>query len=136
MRIRDVMSSPVVAITADASPAEAAAVMREHGFTTLPVLDRHGRLLGLVTEADLARSYFASQTGRGSTPEDGVLLAGERTVADLMAPHATAVGPDDEVPVVAAVMLEAGRRCVPVVAGGQVVGIVSWRDLVALLTHR
>ncbi|WP_199432259.1 CBS domain-containing protein [Qaidamihabitans albus] len=134
--IRDVMSSPVVAITADASPAEAAGLMREAGFTTLPVLDENGQLAGLVTEADLARAYFASPARRASTPEDGVLLSGGRTVGALMRAPATSVTSDSTVPEAAAVLLDSHQRCLPVVDGGRMVGIVSWRDIVGLLARR
>ncbi|PRX45203.1 CBS domain protein [Prauserella shujinwangii] len=103
---------------------------------TLPVLDERNRLVGLVTEADLAASYFSSPARRPTTPGDGAMMRGTRTVADLMHTSVTTVTSDSSIPDAAAVMLGARQRCVPVVDGGLVVGIVSWRDLVTLLTSR
>ena len=58
MRARDIMSSPVVTVTPDMTVKYAANLLSAHGFTALPVLDDDGRLVGVVTEADLVRDRF------------------------------------------------------------------------------
>ena len=55
--VRDLMSSPPITISNAATVQEAARVMIHSGVKRLPVLDQDGRLVGLVTRADLIRSY-------------------------------------------------------------------------------
>ncbi len=59
MEVRRVMSSPVVAIDEDADITEAASQMLHEGIARLPVL-RDGRLVGIVTRADIIRGIGAS----------------------------------------------------------------------------
>ncbi|HET6501934.1 MAG TPA: CBS domain-containing protein [Amycolatopsis sp.] len=56
-RAGEVMSSPAITIAADAAVVEAARRMVRHGVKRLPVLDRHGKLVGLVSRADLVRAF-------------------------------------------------------------------------------
>ncbi len=63
VQVRRVMSSPVVAIDEDADIADAAAQMLHEGIARLPVL-RDGRLVGIVTRADIVR-------GIGMSSEEG-----------------------------------------------------------------
>jgi len=136
MRVRELMSSPITAVTADAPLSEAADVMATRGYTTLPVLDRDGTVIGVVTEQDLARAHLAPPGPGATTPDDGVLLRGSRTVADVMTTPAPCVSADDDISSAALVMLDADQRCVLAVHNGQAVGIVSWRDLLRALTSR
>ena len=55
--VRELMSSPAITITDAATVQEAARVMIHHGVKRLPVVDHKGKLAGLVTRADLIRSY-------------------------------------------------------------------------------
>jgi CBS domain-containing protein len=57
---RDVMSSPVIGIVPDADVSVAATRMLDHKINRLPVIDHHGRLLGIVTRADLIRGLAAA----------------------------------------------------------------------------
>jgi CBS domain-containing protein len=53
----DLMSEPAIVIRPTASIAVAAALMSEHGVKRLPVVDGEGRLVGVVSRADLVRLY-------------------------------------------------------------------------------
>lgn len=53
MRVRDVMSSPVVTVTADAPLKDVITTLLDHTITGAPVVDAEGRLEGIITEADL-----------------------------------------------------------------------------------
>src|SRR6266545_2514074 len=52
MRIKDVMTSPVVTVTPTTRLKQAAALLVRHGFNAVPVVDE-GDLVGIVSEADL-----------------------------------------------------------------------------------
>jgi CBS domain-containing protein len=58
-RVGDVMTTGVIAISPDATVAEMASLMAQHGIKRLPVLDEAGRLLGIVTRANLLRALTA-----------------------------------------------------------------------------
>lgn len=55
--VGDAMTAPAVTIVPYASVASAASRMIEHGVNRLPVVDGRGRLVGIVTRADLVRAF-------------------------------------------------------------------------------
>lgn len=56
----DVMTSPAITITADATVSEAAREMLKNGVKRLPVVDRSGQLVGIVSRVDLVRVFAHS----------------------------------------------------------------------------
>ena len=135
MQARDIMSSPVVSVTPDMTVKYAANLLSAHGFTALPVLDADGRLIGVVTEADLLRDRF---------PRDARYRQGEDTVADdppagtvggVMTTPAVGMGAGTDVVDLVRVLLEDRIRSMPIVDGAHVVGIVTRRDLVQALAR-
>lgn len=54
MKVRDAMSPSVVTVRPDASILEASELMLNHDIGGLPVVDRQGRLVGIVTERDFS----------------------------------------------------------------------------------
>ena len=55
MRVRDVMSHPVITVAPTTEAAIAARVLYSHGFTALPVVD-DGRLVGIVSIGDVVKN--------------------------------------------------------------------------------
>ncbi len=53
--VRDIMSTPVVTVSATASIKQAADLMSDYGIGKLPVIDESGGLVGVVTSVELAR---------------------------------------------------------------------------------
>ncbi|WP_086851615.1 CBS domain-containing protein [Amycolatopsis kentuckyensis] len=132
MRARDIMTTPTFALTPSATLEEAAEVMTGHGFTTLPVVDADGRLLGLLSEADILRAQVPP-----GDPDTGVLLGGgPRTAGSVMRQEGLAVPGDLEVREVARLMTDADVRSTPVVDGGHVVGMVTFRDVLRATAGR
>ncbi|GAB3147620.1 CBS domain-containing protein [Amycolatopsis sp. NPDC004378] len=129
MRARDIMSTPTFALSPSASLGEAAAMMTAHGFTTMPVVDADGRLLGLLSEVDILRAPVPP-----GDPDTGVMVDGGRhTAGSVMRTSGLAVPADAEVRELARLMTDAGVRSAPVVEGGRVVGMVTFQDV---LRHR
>ena len=54
----DLMSSPAVTVSSDASLMAAAKMMDQERVKRLPVVDEHGRLIGIVSRRDLLRVYL------------------------------------------------------------------------------
>ncbi|GAB2813788.1 CBS domain-containing protein [Lentzea nigeriaca] len=122
MRARDIMTSPAITVTPEVPVRGAAALLVSHGFTALPVVDGDKRLIGIVTEADLLRNGYVDET-RGST------------VGDVMTTPAFAMDGGAQAEVLARVMLDDRVRCVPIVDGSKVLGVVTRRDLVRALAR-
>jgi CBS-domain-containing membrane protein len=57
-RARDFMSTPVATVAPGASLSGAARLLHRHGVRHLPVVDHHGRLVGIVTRRDLLRVFL------------------------------------------------------------------------------
>lgn len=67
------MTAPAITVSSDRRIAEAAALMTARGVNRLPVVD-DGRLVGIVTRADLVRAYVRSDDDLARTIRDEVLL--------------------------------------------------------------
>ncbi|NKQ59289.1 CBS domain-containing protein [Amycolatopsis sp. K13G38] len=115
LRLGDIMSTPVIALTPTATVDEAITLMLMRGYTTLPVVAEDGHLLGMVTEFEVGLARF----GDG---ESG-------PVSTIMKRPPVAVSVGGELRAVAAAMADSRTRCLPVTDGARVVGMVSWRDL-------
>jgi CBS domain-containing protein len=131
MRAQDVMSGPVVTARPDQPVKEIAALLATRGFTSAPVVDDDGHLVGMVTEADVLRDRIPPDA-RTRIWQDILPTARPATfVAEVMTTPAVAVTPGADVCEIARMMLDDHVRAVPVVDGGRgVVGIVTRRDLV------
>ena len=65
----DVMSTRAVTVSSKASVVEAAELMLAHRISGLPVVDDFGRLVGVISEADLLRRPEIGTQGVGLDPE-------------------------------------------------------------------
>jgi len=57
VKLKDAMSSPLKAIDTSSTVQDAALAMKENNIKRLPVLDKSGKLVGIVSEGDLLRVY-------------------------------------------------------------------------------
>ncbi|MGW4490017.1 CBS domain-containing protein [Amycolatopsis sp. NPDC004368] len=120
------MATPVIAVTPSASLAEVAAVMTEHGFTTLPVVDQAGKPIGLVSEVDLVPAGFSRDPVAAGDPDAGAVLGRHRTVATVM--RSPRLG--------RARKSRSGRTGPPHERCGRVLPVVDNRILVGMVTFR
>jgi CBS domain-containing protein len=131
-RVRDVMRTSAVAVERRTPAREIARLMSEHRVSAVPVLAGRGRVLGVVSEADLLRSrarrraLLARLSGR-SGRRDG------DTAAELMTSPAITVHPDAPLAAAARLMDQRRLRMLPVVnPAGDLVGVVSRRNLLSI----
>lgn len=122
MKIRQVMSHPAVTVEAGAPSTEAAQLLIANGFTALPVVDSDGRLIGIVTEADLLSHSLAGAGARQRHHGPG-------TVESVMTSPVESLTPGCLTSDAARMMVDERIRCLPVVDGIRVVGVVTRRDL-------
>ena len=116
--IADVMTKDVVTLSSDSTVSDAAQVMVRGGFGSVVVV--HGRmLLGILTERDVLRA---------AASEDDLRSA---SVERWMTPDPDTSEPDLDTEEAAGLMLSRGYRHLPVVLDGDLVGMVSLRDVLS-----
>lgn len=118
MRIEGLYRPDVITADAGESLTAVAHRMREYEIGSLAILS-DDRIVGIVTERDLVRALAERATP--DTP-----------VAWFANPAPSCVGPHEDSAAVARRMLELGVRHLPVVGDGEVLGMLSMRDLLAL----
>ncbi|MEU9020370.1 CBS domain-containing protein [Actinomadura sp. NPDC048394] len=136
MLVREAMTAPAVAIAPSATVRQAMRVLLEHDVTALPVADRTGRLLGIVSEMDLLLGAFEADPRAFARPPSGGPSAPEpRTVEQVMTRDVRTARPTTDVAELAEMMPRTRIKSVPVVDGPAIVGVISRRDLIAALAR-
>jgi CBS domain-containing protein len=135
MWVQDIMSRPVVTVRAAASAEEAIALLSSHRVTVLPVLDDTDRLVGVISEVDLLTLLLASDPRSHLAYGDTEALIHSRLVKDLMTPDPEVTVEHADVVNVAHQFCRHARKCLPVVRGHEVVGVISRSDVVRALAR-
>jgi len=133
--VKDVMTAEVVAVRRDATFKELAAVLRRYRVSALPVVDDAGRVIGVVSEADLLAKEALADPGVMAEVlhRKDVRKAEGLTAGDLMTSPPVTAAPEDQVEQAARMMHFMRVKRLPVVnSGGQLVGIVSRSDVLAV----
>lgn len=136
MLIQELMTAPAVTVADDAPITTALRLLDTERITALPVLDRKGTLVGIVSEADLV--------GDADLITDGVPIAAVRTsgklpvrrVSEVMTHLVVTVRPDDDLDTAIDLMRTTMMKSLPVVDHQKVVGMISRSDIIHLLAGR
>ena len=144
----DIMTSPVVTVSPEASMAEIATVLADKHISAVPVCDKDGTLAGIVSEADVVRPFRESVRQRRDwwlgLLSEGDTLSQEfldymrldtRSAKDVMVRHVITADPSATVPQLAELMTVHGVKRIPILRNAKVVGMVSRSDLVAALAR-
>jgi acetoin utilization protein AcuB len=122
------MSSPVVTVTPDTPFQVALKTMHEHKFRRLPVVDKHGRLAGIVSERDLLHAS-PSPASSLSVWEMNYLLA-KLTVQQVMTRAIIITSPETPIEHAASLMVANKIGGLPVVdENDHVVGVITETDI-------
>jgi CBS domain-containing protein len=140
----DVMSAHPVSVTRSTSFKELAARLFELRVSGFPVVGDDGRVVGVVSEADMLAKEAMEDGYRGwpgrvaaTTHRTERRKAGGVTAGDLMTSPAVTVAADDTVEHAAALMYTRGLKRLPVVdAAGRLVGIISRVDVLAVFDRQ
>ncbi|MBA0126896.1 CBS domain-containing protein [Haloechinothrix sp. YIM 98757] len=124
MKARELMTSPAIRVRESTPAREATALLTEHAFASLPVVDEHDRVVGIFTEYEALRDFGGTASGA------------ERAVGSVMTAPVEVVTLETDVSEVAKHMLADRLRCIPVVDDDQLVGVISRRDLLRTLVRR
>ncbi|MBZ9594007.1 CBS domain-containing protein [Streptomyces yangpuensis] len=129
--VSDVMTHTAVAIGREASYKEIVELMHEWKVSAVPVLEGEGRVVGVVSEADLLpKEEFRREEPHLPDQLEEASKAGGVLAEDLMSSPAVTVHPDATIAEAARIMARKHVKRLPVVNGvGMLEGVVSRSDL-------
>ena len=144
MNVRDLMTSPVITITADSTVEEAAQLMLERATSCHPVLDDQGQMVGILTHTDFGfhrkflpmADHLYTLMGswvRPETLEQVAKAVSSKRVREVMSHPIVTVQEDAPIAEVADLMLQKSISRVPVVRGKELIGTVTRHDFVKLM---
>jgi acetoin utilization protein AcuB len=126
MYVSDWMTKKVYTINADDYLSDAVLLMRERGIKHVPVL-KNGKLKGIVSDRDI-KEYSPSKATSLDIYELHYLLAKTR-IREIMETGVITTTADTPVEEAAMLMLDDNIGCLPVLEGGELIGIISDRDI-------
>jgi CBS domain-containing protein len=146
--VREIMDASPASVAVDASVEDVVRTLRDNELPGVPVVDGDGRLVGIVTEADLVLpddqgdlhiphyinlfggTVFLEPLGRF---ERRLRKAFASSAADMMTRDPDTVSPDTTVREAARLVHESGHNRLPVVEDGRLAGVVTRVDLLGAL---
>jgi CBS-domain-containing membrane protein len=146
MKARDVMVAPVITVKPYTSVRELAQVLLNNHISAVPVVDDQGKLVGIVSEGDLVRRAEAGTQRR--RPWWLLMMTGEETLAqeyvkahagkvgDIMVRDVVTAAADASLDEIATLMERNSIKRVPIMTGGQLVGIVSRANLIQAVASK
>ncbi len=151
--VADVMSPSPVTIGPGASLYDALVLMRSHDITGLPVVDEAGRVLGVVSQHDLARTLSVPVNLSGVKGLLDILMVAIRdqpadllaklrqtleevSVEEAMSRPPFVVAAEAPLELAMEAMTQNALHRLPVVRSGRLVGIVTPTDLISAALRR
>jgi len=127
MLVKDRMSHPVITITPQASLDDAASLMATDRVSRLPVVDKRGKLVGIISEKQIL-SYSPSK----ATLLDAYEIQGVMNripVEKVMTRDVITITADTPIEEAARIMVDNEISGIPVLSGGSLVGMIAETDL-------
>ncbi|UCE43492.1 MAG: CBS domain-containing protein [Candidatus Bathyarchaeota archaeon] len=121
MLVKDIMSSPVFTLDEDATVNEVAQLMEEHELGCIIVASKEGKPVGIVTERDLVKRVLAKNA-----------RASKLSAKEVMTSPLSTVDPDETLNDAAKRMRDLKIRRLGVMYKGNLVGIISSKDILAV----
>ncbi len=151
--VADIMTRPAVSIGTDAKLFDALMTLRTYSFSGLPVIDPDGRVVGVVSERDIARVIAGSPARHDVRAFLDLLMVGlveqphptlrdarqrleETTVEEAMSAPAFVIEAEAPMELAAEVMTENTIDRLPVVEDDRLLGIVTRSDLIRAIVAR
>lgn len=151
----EIMTPNVVTISPTASVTDAVRLICEHGISGLPVVDRDGKLVGIITKTDLITLEYETQFERlyevdlksilGSSEFNNASIQNFSSEADsrditlvetIMKRSVITASPETPLPVIAKLMYENNIHRIVITENDRVVGIITSMDLLKLIVQK
>ena len=148
MKVKQMMSHPAVVVAEDATLEEVARTMLDHHVGCVPVVDRQGKMVGIITESDFAAkekglpfsTFRAPQLlGQwiGSDSVERIYEAARRMKArEIMRTQIVSVTEEASMNEAVELMFRYDINRIPVLRDGAPVGIVSRHDLLRMIVEQ
>lgn len=133
MKVSERMTTPVITALPDLPIQEALNLMREKEIRRIPVVDKGGRLKGIVSDRDLLHASPSDATSL-SVWELNYLLS-KVTLRDVMTKSVITVEGDSRIRETARIMVDKKIHGLPVMDGDTMVGIITETDLFKVLVE-
>ena len=121
MLVKDVMSSPAVSVSENTTIDKTAQLMSEGKLGCILITNTDGKALGIITESDLVRRVLAKN-----------IRPNKLTAKEVMSSPLITVEPDEMLTETARRMNKLNIRRMAVIYKGNLVGIISSRDILAI----
>ena len=128
MLVAELMRKNVRTIGVSKTLADAVAAMLDNEVSALPVLNRYGKPLGVVTNREILAATFGGAAGEGRSRSPDMI-----PIVEFMAPWPPAVEPNTAVSNAARLMSYLDLKRLFVVEGDTLLGVVSQTDIVDAL---
>lgn len=125
MKVVELMQKQVQTIRFDATLADVVETLSDGHITGVPVVDRHGKMLGVVSTTDVLEAQAESIAGKAAWED--------RMVGDVMTRPPLTIGETAGVHEAAQRMLYGEVHRLFVEKGGELVGVISQTDIVRAL---
>jgi CBS domain-containing protein len=143
---KDLMTTNVITVAPETSVADIAKVLLDNHISAVPVVDANNKVLGMVSEGDLMSradtetdwrpSWWLSLFGSTEAVAQKFIKTHGTHAAEVMTRSVVTIASDTPVKEIARLLEKNGIKRVPVVDGGQLVGVVGRGDLLrGLATH-
>jgi acetoin utilization protein AcuB len=134
MLVKGWMTTDVITVDQDTPMMKASIIMKEKKIRCLPVLNKKGKLVGIITDNDL-RDAAPSKATTLDMYELNYLLSTIK-VSSIMTKHLVYVKPEETVEFAAILMLENRISALPVInQRDSLVGIITQSDIFKVLIH-
>ena len=134
MLVKGWMATDVITVDEDTSMMKASIIMKEKKIRCLPVVNKKGKLVGIVSDRDL-KDAAPSKATTLDVYELNYLLSSIK-IKDLMTTNLAYVRPDETVEFAAILMLENKISSLPVINNkGKLIGIVTQTDIFKVLIN-
>ncbi len=143
---QDIMTTELTVLKPDMAFASAAKILLENHFNGAPVVDKVGKLVGILCQSDLVAQQkklpvptlitlldsFVRLTPTKQLEKQARKIAA-LTVGEAMTDDPVTIKPDTSIDTIAALMVDSNLHTLPVLKDGQLVGIIGKEDVLRTL---
>jgi CBS domain-containing protein len=123
VKAKAIMKTRVLSVTKDTDVYEAIRIMVANQVTGLPVIDDNERLVGIVTEKDVLHMLYEVEDS-------------PNPVSHFMTQPVVSFDEEEDLEVIAESLRGNNFRRVPILREGQLVGVISRRDVIRHITEQ
>lgn len=126
--VKDIMTKNLVTVYPTATANEVKAIFNKYSFHHIPVIDRGGKLLGIISKEDFSKiAYVLSMNTSGKT--FSALKYQSLEATDFMTKYPLSLDPDDTIGLAADIFMANKFHALPIVEDDELLGMVTTHDL-------